>query len=203
MLCQNCNEREANVKYTQIVNGVKKQMNLCDECAQKLGIDVTSFSMPIDFSNFLGGFNDIFEDNLETFMPTFSLPQTLKCDKCNMTYDEFLQTGKFGCDECYNTFHTKIDNLLKNIHGVNRHIGRNGRMLGKAQETNSKANENKQTNTENTQSTKKVTAKKKESKEEKIEELQARLKQEIKEERYEDAAKTRDEIKKLENKEGK
>ncbi len=197
MLCQNCNEREANVKYTQIINGVKKQMNLCDECAQKLGIDVTSFSMPIDFSNFLGGIGDIFEDNLETFMPTFSLPQTLTCDKCNMTYDEFLQTGKFGCDECYNTFHTKIDNLLKNIHGVNRHIGRNGKMLGQKKETNKQAIENKQENA------KKVTAKKKESKEDKIEALQARLKQEIKEERYEDAAKTRDEINNLKNKEGK
>lgn len=194
MLCQNCNEREANVKYTQIINGVKKQMNLCDECAQKLGIDVTSFSMPIDFSNFLGGIGDIFEDNLETFMPTFSLPQTLTCDKCNMTYDEFLQTGKFGCDECYNTFHTKIDNLLKNIHGVNRHIGRNGKMLGQKKETNKQAIENKQENA------KKVTAKKKESKEDKIEVLQARLKQEIKEERYEDAAKTRDEINNLKNK---
>ncbi len=194
MLCQNCNEREANVKYTQIVNGAKKQMNLCDECAKNLGIDVTSFSMPIDFSNFLGGIGDIFEDDLETFMPTFSLPQTLKCDKCNMTYEEFLQTGKFGCEECYNTFHTKIDNLLKNIHGVNRHIGRNGRLLGKQEEVTQKE---KKTETKN------VTNKRKESEQQKLETLQARLKQEIKEERYEDAAKTRDAIKKLENKEGK
>ena len=36
-------------------------------------------------------------------------------------------------------------------------------------------------------------------KDEKIKKLQNRLKQEIKEERYEDAAKTRDEIKKLSN----
>ena len=28
MLCQNCGENEANVRYTQIINGVKKQVKL-------------------------------------------------------------------------------------------------------------------------------------------------------------------------------
>ena len=39
MLCQNCGNNEANVRYTQIVNGVKKEMNLCSECAEKMGIN--------------------------------------------------------------------------------------------------------------------------------------------------------------------
>ena len=34
MLCENCGDNEANIKYTQITNGVKKQMNLCEKCAQ-------------------------------------------------------------------------------------------------------------------------------------------------------------------------
>ena len=29
MLCQNCGKNEANVRYTQIVNGVKKEMIFC------------------------------------------------------------------------------------------------------------------------------------------------------------------------------
>lgn len=179
MLCQNCNENEANVKYTQIINGVKKQMNLCDKCAKELGIDNISFNMPINFSNFLG---DMFADT-ETFMPAFSNPQTLLCKKCNMSYDEFIQHGKFGCDECYETFHGKLDSLLKNIHGVNRHVGRSGKMIEKVRKENKIENKTEKKNSE---------------KESKLEELKARLKQEIKEERYEDAAKTRDEIKRLE-----
>ena len=31
MLCENCGKHEANVKYTQIINGVKKEMLLCEE----------------------------------------------------------------------------------------------------------------------------------------------------------------------------
>lgn len=180
MLCQNCNENEANVKYTQIINGVKKQMNLCDKCARELGIDNISFDMQMDFSNFLG---DFFEDINEDFIPTLIKPQTLLCDKCGNSYEDFIKNGKFGCDECYNTFHDKIDALLKNIHGVNKHVGRNSKML-KAKEDNNIKEDSKQENKEAT-------------KEKKIKELQERLKQEIKEERYEDAAKTRDAIKKI------
>ena len=186
MMCQNCGENEANAKYTQIINGVKKQMNLCDKCAKELGIDNISFNMPMNFSNFLG---DIFEDMEQDFIPSLIKPETLLCDKCKMSYEDFLENGKFGCDNCYDTFENKIDALLKNIHGVNRHVGRNGRMIGENKNVN---------NIENNKITEqKDKVNKEDKKQAKIYELQARLKQEIKEERYEDAAKTRDEIKKL------
>ena len=38
MKCQNCGKNNANVKYTQIINGEKKEFILCEECAEKLGI---------------------------------------------------------------------------------------------------------------------------------------------------------------------
>lgn len=180
MLCQNCGENDANVKYTQIINGVKKQMNLCHKCAKELGIDNISFDMKMDFSNFLG---DFFEDINEDFIPSLIKPETLLCNKCGSSYDDFIKNGKFGCDECYTTFQDKIDILLKNIHGVNKHVGRNAKLLGVKTNNYSKVNENVKSK-ENT-------------KQSKIENLKERLKQEIKEERYEDAAKTRDEIKKM------
>ena len=54
MLCQNCGNHEGNIKYTQIINGVKKEMILCEECAKEFGIDEINFNMPINFSSFLG-----------------------------------------------------------------------------------------------------------------------------------------------------
>ena len=50
MLCENCGENQANVKYTQIVNGVKKEMHLCEKCANELGIGNMNFDMPFGFS---------------------------------------------------------------------------------------------------------------------------------------------------------
>lgn len=173
MLCQNCGKNEADIKYTQIINGVKKQMSLCDKCAQELGIEEMNFSMPISLSNFFGDMFNMYEDTNSILKK----PEVLICNKCNMTYDEFIKTGKFGCDNCYNIFKPKLDLILKNIHGANRHIGRNGKKYIKNNEPIDKieTNRNKEKN-------------------EKIEKLQERLKKEIKEERYEDAAKTRDEI---------
>ena len=55
MLCQNCKKNEANVKYTEIINGEKKVLMLCEECSHELGIDNINFNMPIDFSSFFGG----------------------------------------------------------------------------------------------------------------------------------------------------
>lgn len=189
MNCQNCGENEANIRYTQIINGVKKQMNLCEKCAKELGIDDMNFNMPISFSSFLGDMLDIYDDSI----PSLINPKTLTCTKCNMTYDDFLETGKFGCEDCYEVFKTKLDPLLKNIHGANRHVGRIGSFNNSSESfENVENSKNDKINEKNLKVQK--------NEKSKIEELQERLKQEIKEERYEDAAKTRDEIKKLNNK---
>ena len=101
MLCENCGENEANVKYTQIVNGVKKEMRLCENCANKLGIGDMDFNMPINLSSFL---TDFWDDSQDGFLPEFTTTQELKCDECGMTYNEFVNTGKFGCAKCYDIF---------------------------------------------------------------------------------------------------
>ena len=165
MLCENCNENKANVRYTQIVNGVKKEMHLCDECAAKLGIGGMDFNFDMPFSGF-------FEDLLNDYdvMPTIAMPKPVLCDKCGLSFDEFVEDGKFGCDNCYTVFENKIDPILKRLHGSSKYVGR-------------KATLNEENNIMHEQS--------------KIESLKRELKQKIKEEKYEEAAKLRDEIKRL------
>ena len=68
MLCQNCNHNEANVRYTQIINGEKKEMFLCDECSKKLGIDNMKLSLPIDFSSFFGDLLNEYNNDLMPFL---------------------------------------------------------------------------------------------------------------------------------------
>lgn len=192
MLCQNCGENEANVKYTQIINGVKRQMSLCDECAKELGIENINFNMPISFSSFLGDMFEMYEDAI----PTLAKSEVLTCNKCNMSYNEFLSIGKFGCDNCYEVFKTRLDCVLKNIHGANRHVGRIGRFIEKNKTNQSESVQKSSIEKIKTSNIKEQSEDKKLDKEkQKLEILEERLKQEIKEEKYEDAAKTRDEIK--------
>ncbi|MCI8699984.1 MAG: DNA methylase [Clostridia bacterium] len=179
MLCENCGKNYANVIYTQIINGVKKEISVCEQCSKKLGIDHLNFDMPIDFASFLSDFFGEYEDT--NIFPIMQKVEQLQCPNCETTFEEFINNGKFGCTECYGTFKSKIDPLLQNIHGANRHVGR----LGKIKESNKINKDN--TNDNNTKE------------EDKVEELKKELKIAIKEERYEEAAKIRDEIKKLEN----
>ena len=184
MKCENCGKNNANVKYTQIINGEKKQMFLCEECSEKLGINDIHFNMPINFTSFL---TDFFKDDTGfNLMPSIGEEIEPKCSSCGLTWDDFLQTGKFGCGNCYSDFELRIDPILRRMQGASSHIGRLGSV-----KTGNNIKQNLDDKMENSNNKKS---------ENKLEKLKEDLKNAIKEERYEDAAKLRDEIKKLEEK---
>lgn len=183
MKCDNCGKNDANVKYLRNINGVKKEMNLCEECSQKLGINDINFDLPIDFSSFLEGFFEDFENS--DIISLMESKNSVQCKGCNSTFEDIINTGKFGCPECYETFETEIDNLMNKLHGSNRHKGRLGK-LGKA-----KVEKEEKTSDISNQESKKV------EENERLEDLKKQLKELIKEEKYEEAAKIRDEIKRI------
>lgn len=192
MMCENCGKNEVNFRYTQIVNGVKKEMHLCDKCAKELGLEGLDFSMPINFSSF---FSDFFDD-AEGLLPSFARANLLSCNKCGTTFEDFVNSGEFGCGNCYITFADRISPVLKNLHGSSKHIGRGYRESIDELEYNKNKFENSKKN-KSSESKEKVDEKEEKKKE--IAKLQKDLQKAIKEERYEDAAKIRDEIKVLEN----
>ena len=186
MLCHNCGKNEATVKYTQIINGNKAELVFCEGCSKELGINPTEFNMPIDFSSFFGGM--LGDVDAQEFFPMITKTEELKCQFCNMTYDELVNNGKFGCANCYNVFSDKIDSILKRIHGDNKYLGRKGKM---SQITNG-MNENNVDSVGgdahiNPGNCGQVP----------LQNLHEQLKLAIKEERYEDAAVIRDKINNL------
>ena len=182
MLCENCGKREANVRYSENINGVKKEMHLCEECSRKLGISSKmDFSMPsLDIPSFFGSFLEDF--STPEFMPFLNEVKQLTCDSCGSTFEDIINSGRYGCANCYDVFKDRIDPVLKNIQGSNRHIGRNSKFVDKE---NDEYNINKE----------KVEKDNEEN--DKLKKLNEDLKQAIKEERYEEAAKIRDEIKSM------
>ena len=149
MLCNNCGKREANVKYTETINGKTRKLNLCEECSKELGIDQIDFSMPFDFTGF-------FDD----FMEEFRMPELIP------------MIGDF--DE------TRIMPTRK----IARRNAENIRKKEKIAKTIDEKINNRNAKKDNGEKTQK-------------EILQEKLEKAIKEERYEDAAKIRDEIAKI------
>lgn len=178
MKCENCGKREATVRYSENINGIKKELHLCEECSKELGIDAIDFNMPIDFSSFFAGMLEEFQNS--EFMPMFDTVKGVQCKSCGYTFDDIINTGKFGCANCYDTFESRLDPIIRKIQGGNQHIGR----LGKVTEHTINNTNNTKPNQEKSE----------------VEKLKDELKKAVKEERYEDAAKLRDEIAKKENK---
>ena len=96
------------------------------------------------------------------------------CPLCGMTLAEFTRKGRMGCGSCYSTFRNQAKSMLRKIHGTPVHTV---------------ASEKK----EQPEIKKEVPKKKSE-----IDILKEKLSKAIDEEKYEEAAKIRDEIREKE-----
>ncbi|MGI5901594.1 MAG: UvrB/UvrC motif-containing protein [Desulfitobacteriia bacterium] len=120
MICQNCQQREATVHLTRIVNGQGIQMHLCPECAQKAqGFNLNLYpGMAAHFLQALFGMN-----SQQLGQSVGSLNQE-KCSGCGRTFSQIQKAGRMGCSHCYSEFEPQIEQLLRQIHGGVFHIGK-------------------------------------------------------------------------------
>ncbi|MBE6681155.1 MAG: hypothetical protein E7600_02570 [Ruminococcaceae bacterium] len=179
MICQACNKNQAVVHYRTNINGKQTEMYLCRECAEKNGITKKASFEPIEMidSFFGNGGDDIFGGLFAGMMndsAAKSVSEQKACPLCGMRFSEFLHGGKIGCAECYKTFSSSLNSTVKRIHGSAEHCGKIP--FGKSEEMSDRK---------------------------KLLELKAKLSEAIEKQEYEMAAKYRDQIKELENKDGK
>ena len=158
MLCQNCKKNEVNFRYTQVINGEKREIALCDKCAKKLGLESLDFSREIEDL-----FNMSFE---ESFLPSFA--------RTNMLESRNLGTI-FNNNIFNNPFFEQVSQEPEQVEIASGLSDEEKRNVLKDIENATKKNKQKN----------------------KKQELESKLEKAIKEERYEDAAKLRDEIRKL------
>ncbi|HHT97334.1 MAG TPA: hypothetical protein GXZ90_05515 [Clostridiales bacterium] len=125
MICSKCNQKEANVLYTEIINGKKKEQHLCEECASKF----TSFQMENpDWSNEFN-LGELLSSLLTNYykedLPKKNISsKVFSCKKCKISYEEVMRTGRFGCAECYTSFYNEIGRMLKGLQGSDIHSGK-------------------------------------------------------------------------------
>ncbi|MEW6227073.1 MAG: UvrB/UvrC motif-containing protein [Bacillota bacterium] len=130
MLCDECGKRPANVHLTKIVNGVKSESHLCDQCARDKGELDLFWEPKFSFPNLLAG--------LLGHEPGFQAPLAIpggtqdRCRNCGLDFPDFTKTGFLGCPDCYEEFRPRLEPLLKRIHGSTRHTGKVPRRTGGA-----------------------------------------------------------------------
>lgn len=168
MECQECHKREATLHFAQTVNGNKKEMHLCEQCAREKGY-LSGQEDGYSLHDLLFGlFN--FETNSQKTELAGNPTEACKCPKCSMSFLEFKRLGKFGCADCYDTFSDKLDPVFRRVHSGNtRHRGKIPKRKGGSLHIKKQ-----------------------------IVELKSQLQKLIQEEAFEEAAGVRDEVRKLE-----
>lgn len=174
MLCERCKQREANVRFTEVINGVKSEHRLCMQCAMDMDLGAVGI---FDSDNPIGKIlSGILGANFETAKKFDSMEQ-IACPTCGMAYSEFVNDSRFGCPDCYNVFDILINDNIKQLQGNTRHIGKQPRFGWGGV---SVVKEDEEKNVEN-----------------EIALLESKLRESIAEEDYEEAARLRDKIKEL------
>ncbi len=112
MVCDFCHERESVIYLEQItVNGQKRRINLCMECAIERGISPD----PKNIENSIG---QLFRE-LSAKAKKLEQENSRMCPVCGTSLREIRKTAKTGCPECYAIFKNEIQQYLdgKGIHG--------------------------------------------------------------------------------------
>lgn len=127
MKCERCNQNEATIVILEINNGKPQEIHICERCAQEES-ESEDFAIPISFQDFFQAILSII--GMETqYSDSKSgyetqLSDDIRCEVCGTTYSEFKNSGRLGCQHCYTTFKQQLDSALKNMQGSNKHLGK-------------------------------------------------------------------------------
>lgn len=113
MLCEVCQENEAAVHLTQVVDGNVRKLHLCQGCASQSGLNIDSALSLTDVLFGLGA-----AEEKEPGGPEKT------CPACHMRRADFRKTARLGCPACYDTFADELASLLTGMHRGTTHTGK-------------------------------------------------------------------------------
>lgn len=111
----------------------------------------------------------VMQELLSMFQGSADSGEDRTCPNCHTSLSKVRKTGMFGCDQCYETFAEELEKVLPRIQGAKEHVGEAPKAFREERALNQKQAE-----------------------------LQKELDRAVAEERYEDAAVLRDDLKALE-----
>jgi len=116
MSCDQCHEREAVIHLTQIVNEQVTTLHLCEKCAAEKGVESPGSAVKTPLGSFLAAMGKGAEQ--------LQAPRSTEtCPRCGATFQDFRESGRLGCSDCYRAFEAPLRDLLRRLHGSTHHLG--------------------------------------------------------------------------------
>ena len=114
MKCQFCSN-PATVHVTDIVEMHKKELHLCQSCAEQHHlVKKQELNLPAILKSLIGQHIGQQTDELAR----------LTCPACGIKYMEFRAQGRLGCPHDYVVFRDGLAPLMQRIHRSDRHVGK-------------------------------------------------------------------------------
>jgi protein arginine kinase activator len=114
----------ASIFYTQIINGQVQKVNLCEECSKKK----EGVTDPTGFALaelLLGMAENKSAPSSQPAASSHNLAsEDMICETCGFSQADFKKTGRLGCSQCYDLLRNDVYAVLKNIHRGDRHVGK-------------------------------------------------------------------------------
>ncbi len=117
MSCDQCREREAVIHLTQIVNEQVTTLHLCERCAAEKGVESPGGVSKTPLGSFLAAMGKGPEQ------APVAARAAATCEHCGASFQDFRESGRLGCPECYQAFEAPLRDLLRRLHGATHHLG--------------------------------------------------------------------------------
>lgn len=132
--CNFCKTNVAQLHITRIEEGNVTTIHACPQCARENDLANPQGTDPSSLFGGLAG------EAAQSILEAGDLEEAT-CPGCGKTYAHFKESGKLGCDGCYETFSEQLVPLLNRIQHSDRHAGKVPRRAGEkiARETNLRA----------------------------------------------------------------
>jgi protein arginine kinase activator len=117
--CDQCHDREAVVHLTHIADGQVTMLHLCERCAAEKGVESPASVQDNTLVKFVGA--TVGKGTIDpALMPAGG---RTSCPSCGATLQDFRQSGRLGCAECYRTWEGALRDILRKLHGATLHMG--------------------------------------------------------------------------------
>lgn len=138
MKCEICHNGDAKVAIHKTVDGVDKELYVCQKCADeaagakkedsKSGFKGMKHIELPDPTEFLSGLlKQLFDGSMET-ASILDNPTSQKfgspCPTCGMTPADYKRTSRLGCPDCYKHFADTLAPVIRDMQPGASHVGK-------------------------------------------------------------------------------
>ncbi|MHB8780272.1 MAG: UvrB/UvrC motif-containing protein [Candidatus Geothermincolia bacterium] len=121
MYCEECQKNPATVFMNQVENNILVKKRLCEDCARQLLLPGHTVDLLAMMPQLLAG---AMEPGLDVTFPEDLRQDMVLCLNCGTTLTDLRETGRLGCEECFEAFAQPLSDILPAVQKSIMHCGK-------------------------------------------------------------------------------